>query len=398
MPRSDHLRFGHRRLRFYAAFAFLAPLHLCVTWLCFALDHLFFPGFRRVEIRSPLFILGNFRSGSTFLYRRLARDSEAFAAFSTREIYVTPSVSQRKLWALARRIDACFGAPIRSFIHSFDDQVLEAVPYHKVGLSEPEEDEGLFFYRWASFFLWFFFPRSSRALPIVSFDRSVAPARRRRLMRFYSRCVQRHLYVHGPQKHFLSKSPAFTGKLHSLRGYFPDARIVCLIRKPVDLVPSMINWFSFAWSYFGDTTTRYLFPELIRDIAHYWYRYPLEVARGIQTGASDAPPSAVSAAGSRTYTPTGGAPGALRFLAFEKLTGAFGEVAEELYSFVGHAGDPHVRGVVPRPEEVTERARGLTPEAVGLSTEEIEKRFREVTEAYRRLPKEWWIAGSDRRV
>jgi omega-hydroxy-beta-dihydromenaquinone-9 sulfotransferase len=368
MPRSDYLRFGHRRLRFYAAFAFLAPLHLGVTWICLALDHLFFPGFRRVEIHSPLFILGNFRSGSTFLYRRLARDTTGFAAFSTREIYLTPSISQRKLWALARRIDARFGAPIRNFIHSFDDRVLEAVPYHKVGLSEPEEDEGLFFYRWGSFFTWFFFPGSSRALPIVSFDRLVAPARRRRLMRFYRRCVQRHLYVHGPDKHFLSKNPAFTGKLRSLRRHFPDARIVCLVRNPVDLVPSMINWFSVAWSYFGDTRTRYLFPELIRDIAHYWYRYPLDVVAGDD-------------------------PGSLRFLSFERLTGSFAEVAEELYRFVGHPGDPHARGVVPQPEEVTERARGLTPEAVGLSTEDIDKRFREVMDAYRRLPPDRWIAG-----
>lgn len=381
MPRSDYLRFGHRRLRFYAAFAVLAPVHLGVTWLCFALDHLFFPGFRRVEIRSPLFILGNFRSGSTFLYRRLARDSAGFAAFSTREIYLTPSISQRKLWALARRIDARFGAPIRNFIHSFDDRVLEAVPYHKVGLSEPEEDEGLLFYRWASFFVWFFFPGSSRALKMVSFDRSVAPGRRRRVMRFYRRCVQRHLYVHGRQKHFLSKNPSFTGKLRSLASQFPDAKMVCLIRKPVDLVPSMINWFSFAWSYFGDTRTRYLFPELIRDIALYWYRYPLEVARQTPAGAW-------------ADHPAGGPPQGLRFLAFERLTGAFPEVAEELYRYVGHPGDPHARGVVPRPEEVTERARGLTPEAVGLSTEDIETRFREVMDAYRRLPPDRWIAGS----
>ncbi len=376
MPPSDHFRFGHRRLRFYAAFAFLAPVHLGMTWLCFALDHLLFPGFRRVEIRSPLFILGNFRTGSTFLYRRLARDSEAFAAFAAREIYLTPSICQRKLWALARRIDALFGAPVRSFIHSFDDRVLEAVPYHKVGLSEPEEDEGLFLYRWASFFIWFFFPGSSRAFPIVSFDRSIAPARRRRLMRFYRRCVQRHLYVHGPEKHFLSKNPAFTGKLRSLRSHFPDAKMVCLVRKPVELVPSMINWFSVAWSYFGDTTTRYLFPEIVRDIAHFWYRYPLELATEKQAG-----------------TPAGDALENLRFLSFERLTGSFALAAEELYRFVGHAGDPHARGVVPQPEEVTERARGLTPEAVGLSTEDIEKRFRGVMDAYTRLPPERWIAG-----
>ena len=39
------------------------------------------------------------------------------------------------------------------------------------------------------------------------FDTDVSPEHRKKIMRFYKKCVQRHLYVFGPEKHFLSKNP-----------------------------------------------------------------------------------------------------------------------------------------------------------------------------------------------
>ena len=39
------------------------------------LDTILFSGYRRVVIREPLFIIGNFRGGTTLMYRLLAADS-----------------------------------------------------------------------------------------------------------------------------------------------------------------------------------------------------------------------------------------------------------------------------------------------------------------------------------
>ena len=44
-----------------------------------ALDHVFFPAFRRQEIRRPVFIIAPPRSGTTFLQKLLARNREVFA-------------------------------------------------------------------------------------------------------------------------------------------------------------------------------------------------------------------------------------------------------------------------------------------------------------------------------
>ena len=46
-------------------------------------------------------------------------------------------------------------------------------------------------------------------------------ANKERVMTFYRRCVQRHMYAHGESKHYLSKSPSFSGKVDALYKNFP---------------------------------------------------------------------------------------------------------------------------------------------------------------------------------
>lgn len=58
-----------RRLRFVALLVFVLPPLALLTHLCLALDHLLFPGFKKVKIEKPIFIVGNLRTGSTFLHR-----------------------------------------------------------------------------------------------------------------------------------------------------------------------------------------------------------------------------------------------------------------------------------------------------------------------------------------
>ncbi|MCK5354333.1 MAG: sulfotransferase, partial [Methyloprofundus sp.] len=41
-----------------------------------ALDYILFPGFWRQEVKQPVFILSNPRSGSTFLHRMLEKDQQ----------------------------------------------------------------------------------------------------------------------------------------------------------------------------------------------------------------------------------------------------------------------------------------------------------------------------------
>ena len=55
--------------------------------------------------------------------------------------------------------DSLFGSPLFRLLKKWEEKVLRQVKIHRVGIWEPEEDEGLFFYIWYSLFIWFFFPR-----------------------------------------------------------------------------------------------------------------------------------------------------------------------------------------------------------------------------------------------
>jgi hypothetical protein len=141
------------------------------------------------------------------------------------------------------------------------------ISIHPIGLMHAEEDEWLMVHIGISQLLMFFFPVAGQFLnPLVLFDcvGVVAPdkgtpssrlpmaMRDICIFKYYSECVQRHLYYYEklhPQssysrtkKIFVSKNPAFTLRLESLYARFPDARVVCMIRNPRESIPSMVSY------------------------------------------------------------------------------------------------------------------------------------------------------------
>jgi hypothetical protein len=271
-----HLRIDGHRARVLAMF------FLCMAWmggsgrLGLVLDYLLFPWFRTARVERPLFIIGNFRSGSTLLHRMLA-GTPGVTAMKTWEIYFAPSISQRKFWRGFWIVDGWLGGHIRKAIMRAQDRQLGAVKMHRVRLEEPEEDEGLFLYLWESLFNWFFVPRDADANPYWRFDEAIPRWRRRRAMGFYREVLRRHMALH-PGTVYVSKSPAFTARLSSLLETFPDARIVELVRHPFDCVVSTAGWCSFAWHFFASPRTRFPFLETILKMTRYWYLRPQELA------------------------------------------------------------------------------------------------------------------------
>ena len=71
--------FRLRRWLITTFFMLLLSSFWVVVALGRALDHVFFPGFRRQKIRRPVFIIAPPRSGTTFLQKLLAQNREVFA-------------------------------------------------------------------------------------------------------------------------------------------------------------------------------------------------------------------------------------------------------------------------------------------------------------------------------
>jgi omega-hydroxy-beta-dihydromenaquinone-9 sulfotransferase len=253
------------------------PLYELLHRAGFLLDRIFFPDFLKREVEAPVFILGNFRSGSTFLQRLLARDRSTFTGIKTWEIYFAPSITQRKLVRLFFQIDRLLGSPIKQRILAFEKRSLKTVEIHHMGFQEEEEDEGLFTHQWTSVLLWFLMPFRDINRPLLAFDENIPEKRRKKLIRWYRHCVQRHMHAHPESAVYFSKSPSFSPKIRSLLEEFPRARFVYLARTPYEVIPSVMNWFTIAWNFFNTPGERYPYPDLVMEMVQRWYHYPLSV-------------------------------------------------------------------------------------------------------------------------
>ncbi len=279
--RGTHRRLTCHRIKVLLIFWILFIPHQIVTRLCFFLDNIFFPRWRKTVINKPLFITGLFRSGTTFLHRLLAGDSENFSTFKTWEIYLAPSILQRKILKAWKKLDSLVGSPIIKRLKNYDSGSLGDIQLHQVGLWKEEEDEGLLLFLWDSLFTWFFFPDTDGIEDYQYADREMSPRRQKRKYAFYRACIRRHLYCHPNAPVYLSKNPAFTPKLQSLKEAFPDSRIVYLVRDPAKVLVSQSAWFSFCWHYFASPTDDYPFRNELLQMTRHWYEYPLEVLDGM---------------------------------------------------------------------------------------------------------------------
>lgn len=204
------------------------------------LDEIWFPGYRDLEVRTPLFVVGLPRSGTSQLQEILA-DDRRFTSTPLWELLIAPAICERRLIGAAVRLDARLGAPaaagferLQRWVFGFMEDV------HPVRLDAPEEDYLLLWPFFACFLLVVPFPRSERVWALTRID-DWPTARRRRLARLYRRLVQRHLHEAPEGARLLSKNPSFTPFVRSLLEEFPDARVVGCVRDPRRVVPSLLS-------------------------------------------------------------------------------------------------------------------------------------------------------------
>jgi hypothetical protein len=246
--------------------------------ICFLLDEILFPNYRQQEVRQPIFIIGNPRSGTTFLHRLLYKDTESFTAFSVWELIFAPSILQRKMiWALAK-LGRLIGDPVRRIVRSINKRLNRSQrnSAHVIKINEAEEDEHILIHSWTSESLWAIYPFQDELLPYFFFDRDIPPAKQRKVMGFYKNMIQRHLYAHGGDKILLSKNPSHSSKLSALTETFPDARFINLVRTPFEAVPSMLDYMSAGWNFFCDPLETYPFKDELVEVMKYYYLYPAE--------------------------------------------------------------------------------------------------------------------------
>lgn len=242
-----------RRRKVVWGILLLYPLLAAVDFVCFALDHVFYPDFRRMQVRAPIFVLGNARSGTTHAHRLLAGDLGRFCYFRTWEI-ILPSLVQKKLVHAIGRFDERFlNGRLAARISGKEDAALgKARRMHDWRLTGAEEDGFLALHTFGSGTLNVIFPYGRELAALTELDTQASPLHRRRWLDFYEGCVKRQLYWEGGDHLvFLSKNPGFAKKVRSLRERFPDARFVFPVRHPAETTPSLVNMLVKGWQALG---------------------------------------------------------------------------------------------------------------------------------------------------
>ena len=127
-----------RRAAVYVALYLFYPPFALITGLSLLLDNVFFRGYRQVEVTDPVFIAGNFRSGTTFLHRLIARDRDRFCTMPMWEVLFAPSILQRWVVQALGAVDRWIGAPVGKRLAVVEDHWQEENPMHRVSLGAPE--------------------------------------------------------------------------------------------------------------------------------------------------------------------------------------------------------------------------------------------------------------------
>jgi len=222
------------------------PLVASFHAVCFFLDGLLFPALWRTRVRAPVFVVGHARSGTTLVHRLMSRDAGRFSSFRLYELYF-PSLLQKKLIRWGARMDRRWlGGALARRVQAWEERRYGAMKgVHEMGLTQPEEDDLVFYYSCAS---GFWITRMPYMGDLDFFHVDCWPERRRRrLMRFYRDCVRRQLCLNGAEKIHLSKNPVFAGRVEALIEAFPDARFVVPVRHPAETIPSLLKLVRMGW-------------------------------------------------------------------------------------------------------------------------------------------------------
>jgi hypothetical protein len=265
------------RRRMLTRLLVFVPLVASFHAVCFFLDGILFPGLHRVQVRTPVFLVGHARSGTTLLHRLMSRDAERFSSFLLYELYFPSLLQKKAIRALAAFDRSWLGGFFERRVQAWEKQRYAATQgIHAMGLTQPEEDDFLFYWSCASG-TWMLKLPAMGEIDFYHLDRE-PEHRRRRVQRFYADCIRRQLHLNGEGRIHLCKAPHFAGRVASLIESFPDAGIVVTMRSPHETIPSLLKLVKVGYQLRGWDE-----PRMARSLgvlaaqSFHTYEHPLEV-------------------------------------------------------------------------------------------------------------------------
>lgn len=328
-------------LRAYATGA-MALCHRAIVVTGWKLDSLLVRGLGGFRPKPPVFVIGNPRSGTTFLHRWLVQNGVG-AGFELWQL-LWPALTPRPVVR-----------PLLGWLERVSPARFHGSTAHPTSLTSVETDDALLFFRFLDgLFAWGYF--------LAWDDEDHGDALTTRLLAdaprdfdFLREAQRRNAYWHGRDR--------AVGKLFSacLRpeatlAAFPDAKFLYLVRDPVEVIPSGMSLVTgvLARAYDLDrmpAEARARYHARLYEASILLYRTMVDA-----TAAGTLPPERV------------------RVVRYDRLMAAFDTEMRDILAFVGHDVDPGLEAAL---RETATRQRTWTsdhryaPEDFGLTAAQI---------------------------
>ncbi len=221
-------------------------------------DDVLYPAWADQQVREPVFIFANGRSGTTLLHRLLGLDEEHFAGYKLYQSVFSAVVYQRLIEAIDRTpVLGDLGRRGVELINTKFFTGWEGI--HEMGINKEEEDEATFALALETPSISLLHPYFEGYEELGKLD-DEPPDVRARFMDYYEATIQKHLFSVGGNKHLLAKNVFTAPRVRTILERFPDARFIYLVRHPYRSLPSWLSLFHEKWMTHS--------PELANDTEH----------------------------------------------------------------------------------------------------------------------------------
>jgi len=215
------------------------------------LDNLFWPSLYKRKLTNPLVIVGNPRSGTTFLHRFLVKNKIAGGAELWQLLY--PSLTLQKLIK-----------PLLPVLERISPTRHHSTAAHKTSLQSVETDDASVLFRYLDgFFLYGFFLSWAEEDIFHWFD----PHKRDTSKRDFNwlSSIWKRILISSGQDQIIGKLFSLSANTPKFQNRFPDAKILYMVRDPLSVIPSGLSLvtgvldkrFGF-WSLPNEMRNRYL--------------------------------------------------------------------------------------------------------------------------------------------
>jgi len=198
-----------------------------VVAIFMALDHVFFPSFAKARANRPIVLVGNPRTGTTFLQRFLS--DEGFGSGMELFLMLYPSLTLQKLLR-----------PILPLLEKVSPAKFHTTDAHQTSLSSVETDDVAVLFRYLDgFFLYGFFLSFEDEDMLPYFDPRVRDTSKRDYD-WLDALWRRSLVLHGTDRN-IAKLFSLAVRLPQFMERFPEAQILYMARDPLSVIPSSMS-------------------------------------------------------------------------------------------------------------------------------------------------------------